>query len=822
MVQLRSRGRRKVVTESSDEGEEDGQAATKRPSQKDVTEAETASPTPSPRKQTQTKKSKGKAPVKPPAKTIFSFFNAATQKQSTQVPIVQESLENLPSTSAADDISDDEAHSTYKPLSKSTIATGLKRNFASTQPILGTQTEPPSSSNVRKFLKTSAEGKAVPVPAPLSSTSRVKEARQVDTRPWTERYSPGNLDEVVVHKKKIADVRAWLEAALEGKPYKKVLVLKGPAGSGKTTMLHCLAQVLKIKIVEWRNPASSDFTSQDYQSITTQFDEFLNRGRIFGGLDIAGANGQIVNEEETDKSEHIILVEDFPHTVLRSGSALQTFRSSILQTLASNGVSSGKSRPVVLVMSESATMGSASSTDSTTAHRLLGPDILHHPSATVIELNPVATTFIAKALKLILDKHRKSAGSSFSPSQAVITKISEIGDLRNATSTLEYLSVGRQNDVLASSSAPAKAKSRTAKTKSKNPGADESDEQTKAALAYITLRESTLGLFHTTGKVLYNKRVVPGPTTETTVPEIVVQHEDLPVHMHNLARTMAPEVDVTSLMDQAGNDVSTLLSTFHENYALSCYDTTESAERTLGALNGCLDSLCDADILLPAMSSRGTMQEGNRQEELAFETAVDGIMLNLPYPVHRRPPPGKGKADAHRMFYPTGLKLWRRKEELLGLLDVLVDRALSGNLLEDVNITGARSRSISQPGRMPMQASPVTSSTTTDLENGPVSLGSGQSARHDMLMERLPYLAHILSAGMQSSTILRQVEEIIRFTGVGALQDEDDAGDALRERPGYSRQSQTAGFGSAFPRSKGATEELDVKGLVLSDDDIED
>jgi cell cycle checkpoint protein len=820
MVQLRSRGRRKVVAESSDEGEEEEHAVAKRPSQKDVTETETASPTPSPRKQTQTKKSKGKASAKPPAKTIYSFFNAATQKQSTQVPDVQQSKEIVPNTSAPDDISDDEGHTRYKPLSA--IATGLKRNFASTQPLLASQTESQTSGNVRKFLKTSAESKAVPTP-PIS-TLRVKDTRQVDTRPWTEKYSPASLDDVVVHKKKIADVRTWLEAALEGKPYKKVLVLKGPAGSGKTTMLQCLARVLSFKMVEWRNPASSDFTSQDYQSITTQFDEFLNRGRIFGGLDIAGADGQVVKDEMTDVSEQdqIILVEDFPHTVLRSGAALQTFRSSILQTLASNVAKSGKARPVVLVMSESATMGTASSTDSTSAHRLLGPDILHHPSATVIELNPVATTFIAKALKLILEKHRKSAGSSFSPSQAVITKISEIGDLRNATSTLEYLSLGRQNDILASSSVSAKAKSRSSKTKSKNPDANESDQQTKDALAYITLRESTLGLFHTTGKVLYNKRTVAGPKTEIGVPDIVVQHEDLPVHMHNLARTMAPEVDVTSLMDQAGSDVSTLLSTFHENYALSCYDPTDSADRTLGALNGCLDSLCDADILLPAMYSRGTVQEGNRQEELAFETAVGGLMLNLPYPVHRRPPPGKGKADAHRMFYPTGLKLWRRKEELLGLLDVLVDRASSGNLLEGVDLAGVRTQSISQPGGMPLPASSISSGSMSELENEPISMGSGQSARHDMLMERLPYLAHIIGSGLQSTTILRQVEEITRFTGVGALQDEDDAGKPQRERPGYSRQNQTAGFGSAFPRSKGATEDLDVKGLVLSDDDIED
>lgn len=41
-----------------------------------------------------------------------------------------------------------------------------------------------------------------------------------DGRPWAERYAPRDLEELAVHKKKIADVRNWLEHVLAGRSRK--------------------------------------------------------------------------------------------------------------------------------------------------------------------------------------------------------------------------------------------------------------------------------------------------------------------------------------------------------------------------------------------------------------------------------------------------------------------------------------------------------------------------------------------------------------------------------------------------------------------------
>jgi cell cycle checkpoint protein len=810
-MQSRTRGRRRVISD-----DEEDVIAQKKPARRASSQQKTPTPTPSPQKKRSKTKGKAAATTKPAGKNIYSFFNAATHKQQENPRLAHPVVHDV--SIAEDDILDEDPNvKTGIPLKKPAIPAGIKRNYAATQDANDLTLDQSTSSMARKFLKSSSAGK---VPAPQTIVAGL-EPKPEDLRPWTEKYGPSDIGDVVVHKKKIADIRSWLDAALAGQPYRKMLVLKGPAGSGKTTALHCLAAVLRISINEWRNPATSDFTSQDYQSISRQFDEFVNRGRIFGGLDIAGPDGEVIDlakpRDDMQDDEQVVIVEEFPHTLLRSTAALQSFRSTLLQSCAVASTAPRKTRPVVLIVSESATMGNAGPTDTLTAHRLLGSDILHHPSVTIIELNPVAPTFIAKALQQILQKHQRATGLSSSLNQDVLAKISEIGDLRNATSTLEYLSLGNGQKT-ESASSTLKTKSRSTK-KSKPAKSSEQDPQTQAALSYITLRESTLGLFHATGKVLYNKRAAT-TTSERGVVELASRlPEDLPLHMNNLARNMASEVDIPALMDEAGTDVATFLSTLHENYALSCYSPNDSDELTLDAMNGCLDSLCDADIILPAMAARGAASEGIRQEELAFHTAIGGVMLNLPYPVHRRPPPGKGKADAHRMFYPTGLKLWRKKEELMASIDSLVERAVAGTLLAGADLHPSNSRDISQPGRMP--DTPATSELGTDTKNIITNIGSGQSARYEMLVERLPYLSQIMAASNNFPPISRQIEQVTRFTGVGIAQNEDEE-DILASSRRFTSASESGGIGMAFPRTKGGTEDLNVSGLVLEDDDIED
>lgn len=40
---------------------------------------------------------------------------------------------------------------------------------------------------------------------------------KIDRRPWSERFGPSTLDELAVHKKKVADVRDWLSEAIAGR-----------------------------------------------------------------------------------------------------------------------------------------------------------------------------------------------------------------------------------------------------------------------------------------------------------------------------------------------------------------------------------------------------------------------------------------------------------------------------------------------------------------------------------------------------------------------------------------------------------------------------
>ena len=48
-------------------------------------------------------------------------------------------------------------------------------------------------------------------------TGNANQSTIQDGRPWAERYQPANIDELVVHKKKVADVHRWLTNALNGK-----------------------------------------------------------------------------------------------------------------------------------------------------------------------------------------------------------------------------------------------------------------------------------------------------------------------------------------------------------------------------------------------------------------------------------------------------------------------------------------------------------------------------------------------------------------------------------------------------------------------------
>lgn len=792
----------------------------------------------------------------PRPKPIYSFFNAATQRHRSQEPLSSQNAEEHVDL-IQDDSLDDEASHRRLPR---------KRQRAALAETDGPGHDAPPTAS-QKFLKTSSGERRS---APALGT-------KVDQRPWVDRYAPANLDELAVHKKKVADVRSWLTNVLGNRERKRLLVLKGSAGTAKTTTVKLLSKHVGFEINEWKNPMGSDFSSDSFVSLSAQFEDFMGRSSKFGSLHFDH------DPVKKESAKQMVLIEEFPNTFTRSSSALQSFRSAIEHYLSSSvpslaamftrSADAPSPTPIVMIISETLLSTNTAAADSFTAHRLLGPDIMNHAGTTVIEFNPIAPTFLAKALELVVAKEARQSGRKTTPGPQVIKKISEIGDVRSAISTLEFLCLRGDENAEWGSRVTFKAPKRGAREKAMTKMEQES-------LALVTQRESTLGIFHAVAKVVYNKR------EETSSGNPLPQP---PTYFPEHRRPKPSEIDVDALLDELGTDIQTFVAALHENYVLSC--STGSEEDTLDSINGCIEALSDADLLSPDRFSsigvsrrayQGCGTDSLRQEEMSFQASVRGLLFNLPHPVKRSGAARRSKADAHRMFYPTSARIWRLQEEIEGLLDVSVRRAqMDGLNRAEASAHLPKRGTVESWSNRPSLLDDVriskAAADSTAQDSAPPPLESSGSMKREMLLERLPYSAMMLRSrrlAAGNAARLRDVEKIISFSGVGIGADDGFADeDVLQDgevpqgqewstdrpaehepptaprpsaRPAISKsKGSRLGSGDAGPgagvsgRSTGtgrvtlrddhrgespigAASEKGLADLVLSDDDIED
>ncbi|EHY57912.1 cell cycle checkpoint protein [Exophiala dermatitidis NIH/UT8656] len=728
-------------------------------------------------------------------------------------------------------------------------------------------------SSSQRFFKT-APAPSSSQPAHKSGTGHVPEVQYL---PWADRYGPSNLDELVVHKKKVSNVQGWLQGKISGRNNQKVLVLKGPAGSGKTTTLSLLAKAMGLQLVTWHNPAVSELGTST-SSIAHQFEEFLNRGGRFGSL-------VFDNDQATDtaSSQRVLVVEEFPATISRQSSALQSFRSVILQFLArSKATPSGFSGtdnlpPLVMIISETLLSSATAISDSFTAHRLLGPEILNHPFVTVMEFNPVASTFVTKALDLVMQKEARDSLRRRVPGPAVIQRLAEMGDVRSAVNSLEFLCV-RGSGAGGSGSADwsgTVAVTAAAKTKKKKDSAVLT-EMEKNSLQIVTRRETTLDMFHAAGKVVYNKR--EDPCVLDTRAEPPPKPPDHMMHLYY--KSKASQVDIEALFNETGTDIHTFISTLHQNYILSCNgDTFEES------FDGCADVLSTTDVLDPesrpalrratgnpnASLIQANLQTGSsdtlRQDEIGFHVATRGLLFNLPYPVNRASPPNGKKGDAFKMFYPASLRLWKPMEEMDSLIDLFVHDSgvvargatLSSGVgdhgvITDGSTAGTGVASWQTRAFGPPQDEFGKSHGDDDGKDHDDDGGSPPDEDEDtpprpvhrpkitLVCEILPYMARIMAARNQDVTVL---ERITRFKPEAFLSQtagetegddvDEDAGTVnesvntahsqhRQQQQQHLHQSSSArdmGNGIAGHGGPGAAAAA-VEKLYISDDDIED
>ncbi|KAK5174113.1 RFC checkpoint protein Rad17 [Saxophila tyrrhenica] len=777
-----------------------------------------ASPKKSPAKAAS--KARSKTAVKDASKTngrtINSFFSAATQQKPVAQPSPSSEKPSVPHAEpeAIQDDSDENQGGSLRFAKGSSTVLAMRKRKAQ----YGENLEPAFSASQpssQKFRKASS-GDRIPTLAIINE----------DKRPWTEQFAPKDLAELAVHKKKVSDVRQWFEMAFNGRR-QRVLVLKGAAGTGKTTAVQLLAQEMSAHVMEWRNPAGVELGADT--STASQFSDFVGRAGRSGGLqlttdavDQAHPVDVMANEKgfTSDSDTNILLIEEFPNTFSRTSSTLQAFRSTILQYLASPLLPAGaRPTPIVMIISETLLSTNTALADSFTAHRLLGPELANHPYLDMIEFNAVAPTILTKALETIIIKEASKSGRRRTPGPQVLKHIAESGDVRSAVSSLEFLCL-RGDDGDTWSSKVQFGKQKKSKT---DPPLTKSEEE---ALRLISNRESTLGIFHAVGKVVYNKRV--------DFPDVTQPPPWLPQHR----RSKVPENDVDDMINELGTDVTTFTAALHENYALSCGST--SAEESMDSLLGCISSISDADLLSVDRFSQGTRAysgsatDSLRQDEMAFQVAVRGLLFSLPSPVHRGTPASGNKADAHKMYYPASLKLWKQREEVESVLELLTAKFQSSGLAK-----ATMPRAVGGVESWNKAASePQPDGQANDTARPEVT----NSMKTEMLIERLPYMSHILSTKNGMSSLKDQIASVTRIRDAAPIPTDDDAepndddGPSTEQwatdKPDAEAGEQSSSKKRKAKASKAETEteggglaipvESQIQGLVLEEDDIVD
>ncbi|XP_066388406.1 cell cycle checkpoint protein RAD17-like isoform X2 [Miscanthus floridulus] len=411
---------------------------------------------------------------------------------------------------------------------------------------------------------------------------------------WVDKYTPHSLAELAVHKKKIEDVKKWLEEKLKA-PKTTVggwtLVLTGQTGVGKSATVKAIADDLGADLCEWTTPVPTLWTEHvhansglRYISKLEEFETFVEKIRKYSMLCPTNTKSQ--------RKLIIILIDDIPVT---SGSVAFARLGKCL-----TGLIRSTQVPTVISLTH---YHKSENNDTAMWKSEDLESLLQDAGAHKIAFNPVTTNSIKKILVRICKKESCNASEELLHQMAT----SSGGDIRHAIMSLQYycLDPRRHSSALATSYNCTGSKSHDSLV----PGHESYGPS--SALPSPCGRDETLSLFHALGKFLHNKR--------ETNSDVGTDLDPFPLK-ENLRRNSLKMDVPEKILSQAHGKVRTVADFLYEN--VIDFIDSEAVDDAWAVVS----YLSDADCLLTASPITSYNSE-NIAQLIAASVAARGVLF---------------------------------------------------------------------------------------------------------------------------------------------------------------------------------------------------